>query len=113
MRGLKQANAATMQGQAASHPTWVRGLKHECSQGSSNRTMSHPTWVRGLKPGFPRMPIHIRTVAPYVGAWIETRKRPSGDLLPGSHPTWVRGLKHPLTIASGIHVSRTLRGCVD
>ena len=34
--------------------------------------MSHPTWVRGLKL-IRRNGINTRnTVAPYVGAWIET-----------------------------------------
>ena len=54
--------------------------------------MSHPTWVRGLKrsslsPGFAYL-----GVAPYVGAWIETRKT--------------------LAIWYG-SPCRTLRGCVD
>ena len=32
---------------------------------------SHPTWVRGLKPQ--RVEVdELCTVAPYVGAWIET-----------------------------------------
>ena len=36
------------------------------------------------------------SVAPYVGAWIETVI--IADLCPAnlSHPTWVRGLKHTL-----------------
>ena len=33
-------------------------------------------------------------VAPYVGAWIETRLFASSGGLEMSHPTWVRGLKH-------------------
>ena len=33
-------------------------------------------------------------VAPYVGAWIETRFMPPRRCLAWSHPTWVRGLKH-------------------
>ena len=32
-------------------------------------------------------------VAPYVGAWIETRLRKQEVMLRMSHPTWVRGLK--------------------
>ena len=32
-------------------------------------------------------------VAPYVGAWIETRSALAASSLFWSHPTWVRGLK--------------------
>ena len=74
-------------------------------------------------------------VAPYVGAWIETKSSPLAQSLTKSHPTWVRGLKldfptprkmlcksHP-TWVRGLKqlmsrltptlLSRTLRGCVD
>ena len=34
------------------------------------------------------------TVAPYVGAWIETFNGQYISQAHGSHPTWVRGLKH-------------------
>ena len=51
---------------------WVRGLKlHFCGIGDEF-LQSHPMWVRGLK--------HFRnflkikhSVAPHVGAWIETQ----------------------------------------
>ena len=36
-------------------------------------TRSHPTWVRGLKLGIPFGFVERTVVAPYVGAWIETR----------------------------------------
>ena len=32
-------------------------------------------------------------VAPYVGAWIETTKKVYRSALEESHPMWVRGLK--------------------
>ena len=32
-------------------------------------------------------------VAPYVGAWIETREAQWNQTNALSHPTWVRGLK--------------------
>ena len=57
-----------------SHPTWVRGLKHIMAHNMIMMIVSHPTWVRGLKQ---RAYVHARTrrrVAPYVGAWIETRE---------------------------------------
>ena len=34
-----------------------------------------------------------RTVAPYVGAWIETDLQKKSIENAVSHPTWVRGLK--------------------
>ena len=34
--------------------------------------VSHPTWVRGLKLTLAAIYGTQRTVAPYVGAWIET-----------------------------------------
>ncbi len=52
--------------------------------------MSHPMWVRGLKPNSSLARL-LPSVAPYVGAWIET---PVG--------------KHRVTTWS-----RTLCGCVD
>ena len=55
-----------------SHPTWVRGLKRFSCVGNSNGTRSHPTWVRGLKQKKTKSGKPV-TVAPYVGAWIETR----------------------------------------
>ena len=75
------------------------------------------------------------TVAPYVGAWIETTAVTTYQLPCTSHPTWVRGLKHvskdqlhvpiqshptwvrglkPVTQTKAQEAfSRTLRGCVD
>ena len=34
--------------------------------------MSHPVWVRGLKPDLSIIQFNDQTVAPRVGAWIET-----------------------------------------
>ena len=55
-----------------SHPTWVRGLKLETITNFLIFSLSHPTWVRGLKP-FGLDSIRLLDVAPYVGAWIETK----------------------------------------
>ena len=53
-------------------------------------------------------------VAPYVGAWIETRRcQKKHQELNQSHPTWVRGLKHNQKKYMTCQYSRTLRGCVD
>ena len=54
---------------------------------------SHPTWVRGLKHYADKCRRYA-AVAPYVGAWIETKTYScykGGEKQ--SHPTWVRGLK--------------------
>ena len=55
--------------------------------------MSHPTWVRGLKPSLSVTDKIEDKVAPYVGAWIETRRSVLALAIATSHPTWVRGLK--------------------
>ena len=39
------------------------------------------------------MSIIITTVAPYVGAWIETNSKELAQYQHASHPMWVRGLK--------------------
>ena len=36
--------------------------------------MSLPSWERGLKPSFPLRFFTRSHVAPFVGAWIETKK---------------------------------------
>ena len=38
-----------------------------------NYTMSHPMWVRGLKQKHEHVLNRTYQVAPYVGAWIETK----------------------------------------
>ncbi len=74
---------------------------------------SHPTWVRGLKLFPSNSNMGCGKVAPYVGAWIETRINMFSQVLTRSHPTWVRGLKLlPRAICFRV-ISRTLRGCVD
>ena len=52
-------------------------------------------------------------VAPYVGAWIETAQSITSAAPAKSHPTWVRGLKPFLYCLIKVSLSRTLRGCVD
>ena len=51
---------------------WVRGLKLDRAQRDIMNHMSHPMWVRGLKLKRFRKHLKKYTVAPYVGAWIET-----------------------------------------
>ena len=50
-------------------------------------------WVRGLKHINILLFFWIFRVAPYVGAWIETRNCHLRCADRGSHPMWVRGLK--------------------
>ena len=75
-----------------SHPTWVRGLKQVPCQSRCRAMLSHPTWVRGLKQAFLARCHFLFVVAPYVGAWIETKL----------------GIRH-----DNSRKRRTLRGCVD
>ena len=74
---------------------------------------SHPTWVRGLKLSAFVKAMQGKRVAPYVGAWIETRLAVSYTASDTSHPTWVRGLKQKETNTNKNIIGRTLRGCVD
>ena len=55
--------------------------------------MSHPVWVRGLKLSTTRDSLIVVTVAPRVGAWIETFDQLGHLGYFQSHPVWVRGLK--------------------
>ena len=50
---------------------WVRGLKLIYALGLIATYLSHPMWVRGLKP-IALSWYCFFTVAPHVGAWIET-----------------------------------------
>ena len=44
------------------------------------------TFMRGIR-------VMMDNVAPYVGAWIETKPWYIAHYTKKSHPTWVRGLK--------------------
>ena len=48
--------------------------------------------------------LKLISVAPYVGAWIETIKKAGERSSGASHPTWVRGLKHTLCTSFYIEV---------
>ena len=71
-----------------SHPTWVRGLKPDRKRGTFGTKPSHPTWVRGLKQSKEIKEKSKQTVAPYVGAWIETVASLALLIVSSSHPTW-------------------------
>ena len=51
---------------------WVRGLKHGYQGIIIDIRQSHPMWVRGLKLTSSPIQELEPSVAPYVGAWIET-----------------------------------------
>ena len=98
--------------------------------------MSHPTWVRGLKPRFLLYMFHQRSVAPYVGAWIETVKIAKISQIPLVAPYVGAWIETPIYLiykslypvapyvgawietlstvtALSVVIRRTLRGCVD
>ena len=72
VRGLKLLNICITICHLRSHPMWVRGLKQTVLRKGSCSRPSHPMWVRGLKRSSSLAPALGATVAPYVGAWIET-----------------------------------------
>ena len=110
---IETENHRYVESHLRSHPTWVRGLKH-CSYHLIVKLIwSHPTWVRGLKLDFITLNVSEVSVAPYVGAWIETVYRLKDEQNAQSHPTWVRGLKRNSVTNLPKAVGRTLRGCVD
>ena len=96
-----------------SHPMWVRGLKRSTTLVCVAGEESHPMWVRGLKHRGVLIGAVAYSVAPYVGAWIETFDSDNGTPSVKSHPMWVRGLKLNLKSSITRHPSRTLCGCVD
>ena len=55
-----------------SHPVWVRGLKLKKNTDLIVGIESHPVWVRGLKLHYQQDRSRVYSVAPRVGAWIET-----------------------------------------
>ncbi len=62
-------------------PTWGRGLKPIGGELVASNRVSLPTWGRGLKHGT-RCPTWTRhSVAPYMGAWIETLMGIAADTL--------------------------------
>ena len=93
VRGLKLTLETDIGTNGKSHPTWVRGLKQSIADKNAKVNASHPTWVRGLKLHQVLTLCACKIVAPYMGAWIETKEDSSGNSIWKSHPTWVRGLK--------------------
>ena len=114
VRGLKLAIIIIVCDFLESHPTWVRGLKRSDGVQCSAALQSHPTWVRGLKHDDWKATYLGGSVAPYVGAWIETGTILKIPIIIPVAPyvgAWIEtifGNKRPQP-----HLRRTLRGCVD
>ncbi len=75
---------------------------------------SHPMWVRGLKLGEPCHDVCELGVAPYVGAWIETKYYDTG--LDTHHVApyvgaWIETVYRNTNVSAS--TCRTLCGCVD
>ena len=117
VRGLKPSESFTSALAPVSHPSRVRGLKLLYQIVQMERLWSHPSRVRGLKHIDFFVYCRINFVAPFTGAWIETRSPSPFNNLNGlvapftgawieteernhgrtctlkSHPSRVRGLK--------------------
>jgi transposase-like protein len=71
-RGLKPLRASIRASRTGSPPAWGRGLKPAVEDMIGRASESPPAWGRGLKRSPPRRSSTAPTVAPCVGAWIET-----------------------------------------
>ena len=70
-RGLKRPRHYHYRQDQRSLPMWERGLKHKRLNQSQQILTSLPMWERGLKP-HAIAAYWCTSVAPHVGAWIET-----------------------------------------
>ena len=96
-----------------SHPSWVRGLKllyliRKAWQKSVAPLVG--AWIETHRCGYDCIYIGV---APLVGAWIETSKKSDVIRHLLSHPSWVRGLKLLCKYSQTKMAGRTPRGCVD
>ena len=71
-RGLKRVIDEVTPSPAVSLPMWERGLKRENALTTTIQIESLPMWERGLKLVGRHYQLVVLTVAPHVGAWIET-----------------------------------------
>ena len=111
--GLKQGQAALMQGRAASHPSWVCGLKPYCYFVAALKFRSHPSWVCGLKPS--NLILKAMHTCHTLRGCVDWNSLANRHFTKHkmSHPSWVCGLKLKISNTTKIRVSHTLRGCVD
>ena len=71
-RGLKPSLGLTVADNFMSRPVWARGLKQKIFIMYYEAIMSRPVWARGLKRCLLVIKSLEVSVAPRVGAWIET-----------------------------------------
>ena len=81
MRGLKHVNYGGGLYVDESHPSWVRGLKRSHAEGQRVRHTVAPLVGAWIETNKPTMSIVLSVVAPLVGAWIETSSSPSTSSL--------------------------------
>ena len=74
VRGLKPYTTYVLRLEIKSHLTGVRGLKLVIQHGMRAHLLSHLTGVRGLKRSVNCRTLLSNEVAPYRGAWIETKR---------------------------------------
>ena len=72
---------------------WVRGLKRKGVENAKNVASVAPYVGAWIETPRTASAIQQQAVAPYVGAWIETINNVNNMSPIESHPMWVRGLK--------------------
>ena len=92
---IETSQVARLCGRQLSRPAWARGLKLIKRNGCQAFFSSRPAWARGLKHVAGLWGRGMSSVAPRVGAWIETRRVSRCSIrMNMSRPAWARGLKH-------------------
>ena len=76
-----------------SHPVWVRGLKQYICNPHEHECSVAPRVGAWIETNEYQTEEHTYHVAPRVGAWIETDMDEDMYNRLVSHPVWVRGLK--------------------
>ena len=76
-----------------SRPPWARGLKLELERVHEFPLSVAPPVGAWIETDISVTPGDLYCVAPPVGAWIETYRTPPGSQSVTSRPPWARGLK--------------------
>ena len=115
VRGLKRTSEEFYDSRELSHPSRVRGLKLTLTERERRVSAgSHPSRVRGLKLLERMLMVSISDVAPFTGAWIETRDnlfQAQIQIVAPFTGAWIETAVG--TRLSNSTNSRTLHGCVD
>ena len=77
-RGLKQEVLDKYRKEGKSRPSRARGLKLLDAWACKRKVLSRPSRARGLKQVLPLLTGSLTEVAPFAGAWIETRRKIPG-----------------------------------